>query len=338
MKGDTMRVDYDTFCGVFKKVLENRNFSTSDAKLCAKLFADASLDGVPSHGLNRFPEFIRLVDAGVIDPQAQPTLEFALPVFERWNGNLGAGPLNAHFAMDRAITLAKTMGVGVTALQNTNHWMRGGNFGWQAARSGCVGVCFTNTLPNMPAWDAKEPKLGNNPLVIAIPRVPEPIVLDMAMTQFAYGKMEAVLREGAQMPFAAGFTSEGTLTRNPDEVLKSGLALPMGMWKGAGLAMVLDLIASLLSGGLNTMEVGRLSEEYAISQFFLCIYPPLLGLNQGTIDARIAEWLEDLKSAESFSGRPSQYPGEQSAKNREENRKLGIPVDETIWKHVQELI
>ncbi|WP_228693296.1 3-dehydro-L-gulonate 2-dehydrogenase [Lunatimonas sp.] len=338
MQNNTIRIEYATLRGVLEAVLNSRGFDSEKAAVCAGLFVDASLDGVASHGLNRFPEFVRLVEAGIVNPNAEPTLDFSAPIFERWNGNLGAGPLNARFAMDRAIAMAQGHGIGAVALRRTNHWKRGGNFGWQAGRAGCVAVCFTNTLPNMPAWGAKEARLGNNPLVIAIPREPEPLVLDMAMTQFAYGKMQAYLREGKQMPFAAGFTSEGKTTQSPEEILESGLAMPMGMWKGAGLAMMLDLIASLLSGGLATMDIGKLEEEHAISQFFLCLYPPKLGLEQQKINDQLMAWVQDLKSAATFSGESSHYPGEQSLKNREVNRQLGVPVDAGIWEQVKGML
>ena len=91
MKNSTIRIAYATLRGVFKSVLESRGFDAEKASQCAGLFADASLDGVASHGLNRFPEFVRLVEAGIVDPRAEPSLDFALPIFERWNGNLGAG-------------------------------------------------------------------------------------------------------------------------------------------------------------------------------------------------------------------------------------------------------
>jgi 3-dehydro-L-gulonate 2-dehydrogenase len=333
-----MQVPYSRLRSVFASVLVSRGFEATKADQCAGLFADASLDGVASHGLNRFPEFIRLVEAGIVNPKATPSLDFSLPIFERWNGNLGAGPLNASFAMERAIGMAKDQGIGAVALHRTNHWKRGGNFGWQAGREGCVAICFTNTLPNMPAWGASEPKLGNNPLVIAIPKKPEPLVLDMAMTQFAYGKMQAFLRQGKDMPFAAGFTQEGELTKDPEPILAQNLAMPMGMWKGAGLAMMLDLMASLLSGGLATHDIGQLEEEHAISQFFLCLYPPKLGIEAGEIEEKVTAWVKDLKSGATFSGEPSLYPGEHSLANRKENLKNGVPVEETIWKQVLAMI
>lgn len=329
-----MKVEYSKLRSALALVLVSKGFDRKKAAQCAGLFADASLDGVASHGLNRFPEFIRLVEAGIVNPKAEPSLDFSLPIFERWNGNLGAGPLNASFAMDRAVAMAKAQGMGVVALHRTNHWKRGGNFGWQAGKEGCFAICFTNTLPNMPAWGGSEPKLGNNPLVIAIPKKPEPLVLDMAMTQFAYGKIQAYLRQGKKLPYEAGFTKEGELTKDPSPILTHNLAMPMGMWKGAGLAMMLDLLASLLSGGLATHEIGNLEEEHAISQFFLCLYPPNLGLGEEVLEKRINAWITDLKSGETFSGEPSLYPGEQSLQNRRHNLKNGVPVEKQIWEQV----
>ena len=90
--------------------------------------------------------------------------------FERWDGHRGFGPLNAKLAMDRAVELAKEFGMGIVALGNNNHWMRGGNYGWQAADQGCIGICWSNTCPNMPAWGGMDRKIGNNPLIFAVPR------------------------------------------------------------------------------------------------------------------------------------------------------------------------
>ena len=87
-------------------------------------------------------------------------------------------------------------GIGLASLSNTNHWQRGGTYGWHAARKGFIFICWTNTEANMPAWGAKDVRLGNNPFVIAVPYKDEAVVLDFAMTQFSYGKMENYRREG----------------------------------------------------------------------------------------------------------------------------------------------
>jgi 3-dehydro-L-gulonate 2-dehydrogenase len=334
MAVDELRITFQEMKDTFVTVLLRHGFSPSKAALCADLFAKSSLDGVPSHGLNRFPEFIRLVKAGYVIPTVDPALEFDLPVFERWNGNLGPGMLNARFAMERAIDMAKLTGIGCVALNNTNHWMRAGNYGWQAVEAGCVGICFTNTLPNMPAWGGKEPKLGNNPLVLAVPSGNKGVVLDMAMSQFSYGKMGTYLRRDEDLPFDAGFDGEGRLAKSPADILAHNLALPFGMWKGSGLSLMLNMISSLISGGKATHEIGREKEEHAISQFFLCMDPERLGLDTGVFEERVNEILKDLTDSKVFEGKEVHFPGQQSLKNRQENLANGIPVEKAIWESV----
>ena len=118
----------------------------------------------PSHGLNLFPRLIAMIRAGVVDVHARPVRVSAAGALERWDGQRGIGNLNAHASMDAAIALARVHGIGCVALANTNHWMRGGAFGWQAAEAGVIGLCWTNTLPNLPPWGDTVPRVGNNPL------------------------------------------------------------------------------------------------------------------------------------------------------------------------------
>src|SRR6185436_16037737 len=128
---------------------------------------------------------------GIVDIHAAPELIGSHGAIEQWDGRRGVGNLNAHASMSRAISLARADGIGCVALRNTNHWMRGGNYGWQAVEAGVIGICWTNTMPNLPPWGASEPSLGNNPLVIGVPRTNGHVVLDMAMSQFSYGTLEA---------------------------------------------------------------------------------------------------------------------------------------------------
>jgi 3-dehydro-L-gulonate 2-dehydrogenase len=287
-----MRIPYQEMINTFAIILAKHDFSPERAQKCAVLFAKSSLDVVASHGLNRFPQFLEMVKDGWVYPDAEPEREFGIPAFERWNGHLGPGMLHAEFCMDRAIKMAKDNGVGCVALNNTNHWMRGGNYGWQAASAGCIGICFTNTIPNMPAWGGSEPKLGNNPLVIAAPYKDEAVVLDMAMTQYSYGKMSAYLNKKSSMPYEAGFDEKGALTKNPAEVLALQLALPAGLWKGAGLSLMLDMIASVFSKGKATHQIGENGIEFGVSQFFCCLDMERCGLDKEKVDQHIRYILE----------------------------------------------
>lgn len=332
-----IRVSYEQMESTLDAILQKSGFDAEKAAVCASLFAKASLDGVASHGLNRFPSFMEQVRKGHVQAGAMPEKEHSLPVMERWNGNLGPGMYNAHFAMNRSIEMATENGIGCVAMNHTNHWMRAGNYGWQAAAAGCIGICFTNTIPNMPAWGGSEPKLGNNPLVIAIPFGDEAVVLDMAMTQYSYGKMSIFEKDSAHMPHYAGFDSQGDLTKDPVHVLAQQLALPIGLWKGAGLSMMLDLMAAGLSNGKTTRDIGLQGEEFGISQLFLCFHLKKLGIDPSELERNVAGVMEDLKASAVFEGMEVSYPGEKSYQRRKENLVSGIPVDAEIWNSIVQM-
>ena len=151
-----MRVTYSELQDTIRRALVTTGLAPDRAELCARLIAESSRDGVHSHGLNLVPRLIRMVRAGVVDPRAVPTRVSAVGAVERWDGHFGVGALNAYHCMAEAIAIARAHGIGCVALSNTNHWMRGGTYGWQAAEAGVIGICWTNTLPNLPPWGADE--------------------------------------------------------------------------------------------------------------------------------------------------------------------------------------
>src|SRR6266700_7832907 len=237
-----IRVPYEEVLDVLCRILVKLEFTLERARLCAQLFADTSRDGVYSHGLDRFPRFVRAIRKGLVDIHATPQLMSSHGSLERWNGNRGSGNLNAWQSMARAIALSHRHGIGCVALANTNHWMRGGSYGWQAAEAGAIALCWTNTLANMPPWGAAEPRLGNNPLVIAVPRAQGHVVLDMAMSQFSVGALISSAARGEPLPVDGGYDPAGNLTRDAGAILESRRLLPIGFWKGSGLSLILDLI------------------------------------------------------------------------------------------------
>ncbi|WP_268630504.1 Ldh family oxidoreductase, partial [Escherichia coli] len=139
---------------------------------CAGMFADTTASGVYSHGVNRFPRFIQQLDAGDIVPDAEPSKLLSLGAIEQWDAHQGIGNLTARRMMDRAMQLADDHGIGLVALRNANHWMRGGGYGWQAAEKGYIGICWTNSIAVMPPWGAKTCRIGTNPLIVAVPGNP----------------------------------------------------------------------------------------------------------------------------------------------------------------------
>lgn len=335
-----MRVQYDEMLMRFKIVLMEKGFSEIDALNAGEVFAKNSLDGIYSHGVNRFATVIRDIDKGNIHIKSKAEKVEGLGSYEIWDGNLGLGIINAQMAMNRAIELAKAHGVGLIALRNTNHWMRGGSYGIQAADSNCIGICWTNTLPNMPPWGSKESKIGNNPLVLAIPRENgEHIIVDSAMSQFSYGKIQESRLANKELPIFGGYNEEGDLTLQPKEIEETGRILPMGYWKGSSISIALDLMTSILSLGRSTTAIGNEcdGQEYGVSQTFIAIDPFAYNSNEA-VNSIIEGVIADIKSAKPIDNdNEVRYPGERAIKTRADNLENGIPVADSIWKEIMDL-
>ena len=230
--------------------------------------------------------------------------------------------------MNRAMEIARESSIGCVALRRTNHWMRGGTYGKQAADAGMVGICWTNTMPNMIPWGGNSPTLGNNPLILAAPFEGAPVVMDMAMTQFSYGKLEHHRLHSTPLPVAGGWDANGEMTRDPDAILETGKLLPAGYWKGTGLAFVLDVLASLLASGNATSDIGKLDGEQQISQVFLAFDVARSGSGE-EIATRIRAAIDWMKGDQPDSVR---YPGQRAAETRLERLEHGIPVPEETWQ------
>ncbi len=334
---DTIRVDAAEMQQRFAEVLIRHGLREDTAQSCAEIFTQSGLDGIYTHGVNRFPRFIRYLKEGVIQPLGVPTLEQSMGAWEQWNGHRGPGITNALSSMDRAITLAREYGIGCVALNNTNHWMRGGSYGWQAAKAGFAAACWTNTIANMPAWGGKDPRLGNNPLILALPYKGEAVVLDMAMSQYSYGALEQAALKGTTLEVPGGFDPEGNPTRDPSAILESNRPLPVGYWKGAGLSLMLDLFATILSGGQATFQISQKEIESGLSQVFIAI-DLAKATPYGGITRAISSVLEDYKkSVPATDSDRIVYPGERVLETRKQNSRLGIPVLSLIWEEILRL-
>jgi len=333
------RITFDEMKATIKMAFLQAGMPVEKAEICARVHTESSRDGVYSHGLNRVERFVEYINKGWVDVHAAPTLNLNLGAVEIYNGNMGPGILNALFAMNRATEIAEKNGLGLVSLNNTTHWMRGGAYGWLAAEKGYLAICWTNTESSMPAWGAKSGAIGNNPFIMAVPRKEGPIILDMAMSQYSYGKLEVTRLKDQKLPYAGGFDENGMLTDDPGIIEETRRILPIGFWKGSGFAVMLDIFSSLLSGGLTTAGIDQAGKGSCGSccQVFISINP--LKINtQEFIDKALSETIIQIKSSvPAEENREIFYPGEQSLKSRKENMESGIPVDDGIWSKVKAL-
>ena len=327
------RIPFEQLRETVRLALERLGVVGERAELSSRLIAETDLDGISTHGIARFQRFAEMVRLGSIDAAATPEVVANLGAIERWHGRLGPGNLNAHAAMARAMELAKLHGIGGVALGGTTHWLRGGSYGWQAADAGFAAICWSNTLPNLPPWGATTPAVGNNPLVIAVPREGGNIVIDMAMSQFSYGTLAAYSGRGEALPVPGGYDAEGRMTTDAAAIEATQRALPVGFWKGSGLAFALDVLGALLSGGKATHQfLPDPLQEVGQSQVFVAVSPEAFATHDALADEAVAF----LHAAQpEVPGRLARYPGERVVEVRAENLRLGVPVNASAWSFVQ---
>lgn len=337
MNSKSLSIPFGEMQEVLYRLFLKYSFTEDKATLLAKIYSETTLDGVNSHGINRVPLFIEYVENGVFHVDAEAEKAEAFGSIERWNGHSGPGIINAIKCTDRAVALAKEHGMGLVALRNTNHWMRGGTYGWRAAEKGCISILFTNTQPNMPPWGGKYSRLGNNPFVVAIPRKEGHVVLDMAISQFAFGTINNYKLKGEKLPYPGGWDDQDQLSKDPEKILGNERGLPIGYWKGSALSMVLDILATLLSAGKSTYKISQDDYESGVSQIFLCVYPEMFGDNglQEKLLEEIIDYTHDVEPME--KGSRTYYPGERTLQTRTKNLEQGIPVSTEVWEKVLKL-
>jgi len=228
----------------FEAVGMNRD----DAALVADSLVAAEVRGVTSHGLVRLPVYLQNLKDGLVDPVGRPTLAADGPTVALVDGKRAMGQVASKVAMDLAIERAKTHGISAVAVRNSNHFGAGAYWAMLALPHRMIGIAMTNGAVAMAPTGGVTPLLGNNPLAVASPAGDElPIVLDMAQTMVARGWIKLAAMRDQPLPDGWAQDAQGRPTNDPNAALDGSL-LPIGGYKGYGLAIVVELLTAALSG------------------------------------------------------------------------------------------
>lgn len=333
-----IRVAYAEMKKKTKEILLSNGCSEDDSELIAKVISDSTCDGFQSHGINRFPLLVKYIKEDHVKTNEDITLVNSFGSIKQFDGNLGLGIKNAYKCTKEAIRLAKKNSLSIITLRNTNHWLRAGTYGWLAADKRCILICWTNTTPNLPPHGSSINLVGNNPIMISIPRKNrEHIVLDMSMSQYSYGKVASYARQDKQLPTVGGYDEKGNLTDSAKEIREKGRHLPIGFWKGSALSLVLDILAASLSGGLTTVGIDKFGGvDKGMSQVFIAINPDSFG-DQEFQEKLVEEILSKFKLYNKEENCDIKYPGQMTLIRRRDSQKNGIPVEKEIWDKVLEM-
>jgi LDH2 family malate/lactate/ureidoglycolate dehydrogenase len=312
--------------------LERGGVPSDIARIEAEVMVEADRCGVPSHGVLMLPRLL----AGLRDKRANPAPDVRT-VRERGgtciiDGDNGPGRFVAVHGMARAVANARAHGIGACLAIRTTHWGRAHAYAARAAREGMIGLCTTNAIPTMRLPGVPKAALGNNPIAIGVPRGAgrDPVVLDLAMTQAAMGKVATHAREHRAIPPDWGVDPGGAPTTDPAVVLASGLLLPMGGHKGAGLAIMMELLTAALGGGLFGHEISAADAtglDPRATKLFVAIDIGAFG-DSASYEARVEALAAHLGAVDAAGG--TRLPGERGWRTRDDYDRNGIPFHPAV--------
>jgi LDH2 family malate/lactate/ureidoglycolate dehydrogenase len=301
-----------------------------DAGLLADTLVRADLRGVHSHGVVRVGEYVAKLTGGGVDPRGQPRVVRSAGAALVIDGGNTMGQIGGTFAMRQAIARARTTGVAVAVVRGSNHCGAMDYYAQLACQADMIGVATTNALPTMAPWGGIDKILGINPLAVALPAGTEPnLVLDIAFSASALGKIRVYQQKGLSVPAGWATDAEGRPTTDPATAL-AGLLLPIGGYKGTGLALVTGLLATLLSGASFGTELGSVADgpkPGADGHFFLALDVAAFE-EPARFKARLDEVIRQFRSSRPAPGVERVYlPGEREAEAEQRYRQEGIPLN-----------
>lgn len=257
------------------KVLQAVGVPKPQADTVARVLLFADQRGIESHGISKLPIYVKRIQDGGVDPEANPTVMGGKGAVVRIDGKNALGPVAGVFGMEKALEAAKTHGIGLSSVRNSNHFGVTAYYSMMALPHGMIGFAFSNANPTVAPWGGKQAMVGTSPLSVAIPSASGmPFVIDMATTTVARGKIILYARNKKPLPPGWALDSEGKETTDPEVALK-GLLTPLGGAKGSGLALVIDILCGMLSGSKYLTEVGHLytgtDKPQGIGHLFLAL-------------------------------------------------------------------
>jgi len=318
---------------VIRTLLLRSGVGEEEAADVAEVLTEGDLRGFHSHGLLRLPYILRALRGGTILPRAEVRVVRETPATALLDGGHGLGHHVARRAMGLAVEKARRVGVGVVGVFNSNHFGIAGYYAEMALREGMVGVVATTTDPLVHPWGGCEPLLGTNALAVGLPTHP-PVLLDMAMSVAARGKLVEAAKKGERIPEGWAVDGRGRPTTDPEEGLKGALS-PFGGPKGYGLAFVLELLAGPMVNAAAGRKIrGTLEpvEGFCTKGDLMVALDPSAFTEREVFLREAEEFIREVKSSRKAEGvQEILLPGEPEFRKRERYLREGIPLAEEIW-------
>ena len=331
-----------------QQVFETFGVSKENAYICADNLVLADLRGIPSHGVARLKRYVDGMKSGIILPLAKPEIVRESPSTATVDGKAGLGQVVGYFATKTAIEKANKTGVGVVTVRNSNHYGIAGYYSQMILKEGMLGISMTNSAPLVVPTFGKEMIIGTNPISLTAPtKRGRPFFLDMATSVVPRGKLEVYERKEKPLPEGWVVNAQGKITTSAAEVLKNmtsragGGILPLGGegelfsgYKGYGMAVLVDILCGVLSGGACGDAVDVKPEGKAVpaqvAHFFMALRIENF-IDPDVFTTKLDELIDRLKGSAKADGQNRIFiHGEKEYELYDKHKKEGVPLEEKV--------
>lgn len=320
------------------RLLEGAGVAPHRAALVASNLIFGNLRGVDSHGMQLLPYYVEQLNSGLIDGSQDGHVLNESGATMLYDANNGLGAVTSDICCAHAIRLAKEQGIAFVVARNANHFGAAAYWGRRISAEGLIGFAFCNASPIVPPFQAKEPRLGTNPICMSVPGPPDTSwLLDMATTTVAANRIfKAYHNKQAEIPPGWAMDKEGRPTTSTDEAFH-GLIMPLGGYKGTGLAVMVEILCAILGGGPMSTEVGGLrvkDRQMGVSHSFLAIDPArFVGAEAfGERMGKLTNYLHSAKPGAGFD--EVLIAGEPEVRFEQQRRESGIPLGPGEWQRL----
>lgn len=312
------------------RLLKAHGLPEGDARTVAHCLVRADLRGVDTHGIQYLPHYLGRVDKGLINPRPALKIEGKSPVAAALDGQDGFGFVVGMAAIEAAMEMARTYGVGIVAARRSTHFGMAASYVLRAVEAGFVAQVYSNASPAMPPWGGREAMLGTSPFACGAPGGKlDPYILDLSFAVAARGKIRKAARRGEPIPLGYALDKAGRPTTDATAAL-DGVVLPIGGYKGSGLAMLMDLMGGVIAGAGHAGGVGNQFSDYDrpqdVGHFFMAMKPDLfvpLEEYRTRMD-RLVSAVRGAPRAEGFT--EILMPGEREARLEQQRRATGVHI------------
>jgi L-2-hydroxycarboxylate dehydrogenase (NAD+) len=346
MSSDYVRVDESVLREYTAAILHGAGMTEEGARTAATVLVISDARGIESHGVARLPQYVKLIDAGVLDPAAEPEVERESASTALVNGHNGMGQVAGDYAMRLAIAKARAHDVAAVAVRNSNHYGIAGYYAILALEHDLIGLSLTNSSPLVAPTGGRRAMVGTNPIAVAVPTGDNrPFVLDMATSTVALGRLEVHARKGLPLQPGWAIDAAGHPTLDAAAGL-AGVLLPLGGtaetggYKGYGLGVMIDLLTGVLAGARYGPLIGGLWDTTVASDlghFFLALNPAAFGPIEA-FHERARDLLRRLKEGERAPGvEEILVAGEKEWRAHDDVRLHGVRLYHTVVHALDEL-